>query len=878
MTALADKPPRTIIAPSGEWRDWFLREIHALNTPAVDVSAEYRVAATEKSPMRFALTYLSHHLVSSRNDISFSEFHLDSVRTAKGWRRPVMARDAWIAPRGAAKSTWYLLVLPLWALCHGHRSFFLSFSYTEQMAARQLHTLRRELYSNELLLSDFPEMRPARGKGSQDNATMVVSSGATIATAGLGGTTLGIKSGSARPDLICHRVGTPILHDGRWVPVEQHPSFAGLRESDGRNVRVWGLPFEEVVTSEHRYWAKWVDGRRAKARDATWVEAGELEGHHYIGAPIDTTVRPAPAWTESVRVDGASRDELGRVRGATWERQQVRPDRLDDPEFWWLVGYWWGNGHLGSRHDQGPNCATVSVTVPNSHPEYVRRVHSAAHGKVRAAVRTERHGASTMLSWSDAPLARWLRTWKTPDAGQAEKTPPSWTEQLPLALQRALVEGYADADGDQTKATEVRVSSIWLPGLLTLRRIQARLGVAVTIRKGPGPRQETFPDGRQVWSKQKYDARWSLRQERYATTRTHIADGFLWSKVRDVAPVESEKFAPITTAGHTYVTAFGLSHNCGDDLEPNESNYSPDMRTKLLNKLLEGILPMGDDRTVTVFTGTVTMYDSIMHQVVRHARGVGAAEWIEANQFRTHYYPGVIEDPVTGAERSLWPQRWPLTDTHLGEHLRRTSDGRVPRAFALNYLLDPTPSEGSRGANFWREDLFVYSDTFNVLEQVLYIDPAQKTGAHNDPTAMVVVSVDPSRRKACVEYARAAHLTGEEVRQRALRLVDMNPDLRTVIIEENVRGAEDWQRIMSPPGYPWPKHVALKFEWASGHKVTRIKEAAGHYERSNVVHRRQFKDLEEQALLFGDPRQRDDLCDALAGALKWALGGGGKYS
>jgi len=38
-----------------------------------------------------------------------------------------------------------------------------------------------------------------------------------------------------------------------------------------------------------------------------------------------------------------------------------------------------------------------------------------------------------------------------------------------------------------------------------------------------------------------------------------------------------------------------------------------------------------------------------------------------------------------------------------------------------------------------------------------------------------------------------------------------------------------------------------------------------------VWHSREFTELEEQMIMWPDPRQHDDLIDATAGALRWAF-------
>lgn len=56
-----------------------------------------------------------------------------------------------------------------------------------------------------------------------------------------------------------------------------------------------------------------------------------------------------------------------------------------------------------------------------------------------------------------------------------------------------------------------------------------------------------------------------------------------------------------------------------DDIEPHEGRYSADLAKKRLNTLRQAILPLNIRATV-ILVGTVTMYGSIVHQVVRAAR------------------------------------------------------------------------------------------------------------------------------------------------------------------------------------------------------------------------------------------------------------------
>lgn len=162
--------------------------------------AAYRRHVTKPSPLLFAVTYFGHLLRQSDTGVmSFSVMHLDMCRAAAQWPGGGPQRDAWVGPREVGKSAWLFVILPIWALAHGHRGFFLAFSFTDPMAGGHLRNLLDELGENALLRHDFPELAPRRG--AKGGRTQLVGGG-TVGARGMGGTTLGTRAREKRPDLL----------------------------------------------------------------------------------------------------------------------------------------------------------------------------------------------------------------------------------------------------------------------------------------------------------------------------------------------------------------------------------------------------------------------------------------------------------------------------------------------------------------------------------------------------------------------------------------------------------------------------------------------------------------------------------------------------
>lgn len=167
--------------------------------------------ALSRDPVAFAIIYLGGHLKDREGRMTFAEVHYEWATQALTWTvpstEPADNRHAFVAPRETGKSTWWFLILPLWAAAHGHRRFAVAFANAAAQAETHLATFKRELESNPLLAADFPELiQPARkrsGHALADRAGMIHQrNGFVLAARGIDAATLGLKVGELRPDLI----------------------------------------------------------------------------------------------------------------------------------------------------------------------------------------------------------------------------------------------------------------------------------------------------------------------------------------------------------------------------------------------------------------------------------------------------------------------------------------------------------------------------------------------------------------------------------------------------------------------------------------------------------------------------------------------------
>jgi hypothetical protein len=192
----------------------FAAWVDGIDPRLLDGSPERRAAreeATRLDPLLFAVLYCLHHIRDPEGRVTFADAHLEWVHLARQWALPVSRpqeqRDALLAPRDTGKSTWWLLLLPLWAAAHGHVRFAAVFADSAPQAELHLASFRKEVDENAALRRDFPDLctagRRPSGAAQSDAKHMVIrSNGFIFAAKGIDASSLGMKVGELRPDLI----------------------------------------------------------------------------------------------------------------------------------------------------------------------------------------------------------------------------------------------------------------------------------------------------------------------------------------------------------------------------------------------------------------------------------------------------------------------------------------------------------------------------------------------------------------------------------------------------------------------------------------------------------------------------------------------------
>lgn len=299
-----------------------------------------------------------------------------------------------------------------------------------------------------------------------------------------------------------------------------------------------------------------------------------------------------------------------------------------------------------------------------------------------------------------------------------------------------------------------------------------------------------------------------------------------------------------------------------DDIEPHEARYSSGLAEKRLDTLTSTIFPL-NIRAHVIMVGTVTMVDSIIHQVVRYSRGERDAPgappvlaWVGDERIVARHRLPIVEDD-DGERRSIWPSKWPLSFLESIMHTRQ---------YAKNYANDPLGADG----DYWTSDDFrplTPELEAAITHEVISIDPAVTQKDSSDYTAIAAIGWSRGLGKCAVLEARKVKLSGKEIRKVVLGFVERALERGHMVIVriETNQGGDLWLEILHDMTVRVIAHSA-----GTASKNVRAAETVHHYQAKKVEHAPGLAGVEGEMVAF--PRApHDDYVDAVGAGVRYFL-------
>jgi hypothetical protein len=326
-----------------------------------------------RDPVAFAVIYLGHHLKDRQGRMSFAEVHYEWAELALSWRtpstEPQVNRHAFIAPRETGKSTWWFLVLPMWAAAYGHRNFAVAFADTAAQAQTHLGTFKRELETNPLLAADFPDLCvPARkrsGHALADRAGMIHQrNGFVLAARGIDSATLGLKVEERRPDLL---VFDDVEPDEASYSTEAPGTKRSLMEKRLGTITDAAFPlniYAAVVMVGTVTMPGSITHQVVRAAQgvevAEWIKDERLQCHHHLPIITDPNGTQRSAWPEKWPLDWL----LSIQHTRSYAKNYANDPMGRDGAFWRAEDFTYGS--LGPAATRWILCLDPAVTTKGS--------------------------------------------------------------------------------------------------------------------------------------------------------------------------------------------------------------------------------------------------------------------------------------------------------------------------------------------------------------------------------------------------------------------------------------------------------------------------------------------------------------------------------
>lgn len=831
-------------------------------------TSEGRRLLTAYDPMLFAFIYLRKHLKDPiSSEITFADAHFLWVRLARRLvgppRGPKEDRRALVAPRSCGKSTWWFLVVPMWAGAHGHARFAAAFADSGSQSELHLATFKRELSDNDLLRRDFPDFcEPKRRHNGK-----------------------------------CLAIDTELLTGRGWITMADVQVGDEVYHPAGHRVLV--LEVHDLIVGADCYRVSTVDGR------SVVVDADHLWTVTDKRIRSLTTSRVRTLATRKMVEAGIWRDARQREgRYVLPTQEPLKTPDVELPVDPYLLGAWLGDGHSWSAQitchiDDAPHWIEVGVAAG-----YVPVV-TMDRGNVRRVGFT---------SPGAGGLSRSLR-------GRLDRLGVLKNKHIPdqyltagTGQREALLQGLLDTDG-AISASQGQVEFCSTnPRLADAVLFLARsLGWRATLREGRSTLngRDHGPKYRVSFTPVATDPHQPFRLPRKAA-RVRPADGGKGRTVVSIASIEPVGSVPVrcirvdspdglflagrdliathntindsqqmlyTRSGFAFAargidsTSLGMKVDevrpdllIFDDIEPPEATYSGYQREKRLSTVQNAILPLNEMARV-VIVGTVTMPGSIVHALVRDAKGEETEEWIKDERFKTYHSRPIIRRD-DGSERSIWPEKWPI------EYLQSI---RKTRSYKLNYDNDPR----GRAGEYWNEEDIRYGVPPNVTHLYLMVDPPVTQKKTSDPCGLAIVGYAPGRTQPTMKLGAGLHrlteeeasadrvarlsrvvvfdawsvmLTGTPLKKHILQVLQNWPKIGAVVLENN-QGGDLWVEVM--------KGLPVKFLTFGSYesKEVRFGWSLDFYQARRVLHAKPLNALEDQ--LTGFPKSaHDDIADA----------------
>ena len=342
-------------------------------------------------------------------------------------------------------------------------------------------------------------------------------------------------------------VGDRVFTHDRTFQTVKKSMYTGQKET----YFIKGMSFHEIrCTDNHKFYVRkmvrhyptYKNGKRGRIREflpAEWVECKNLNKNYYMGIAINNN-SVIPEW------NGITFDWSDGRKNRT---KNELADKLDRPDFWWLIGRYVGDGWHRSQggivicaaHDETPEITDVAERLGFTYSIANERTVDKIHFSIKE------------LEYFVEPFGR----------GAENKVIPGFVIDLPENLVKAFVDGYVSADGTFTqgrfKTSSVSKELSYGIGQCVAKAYHTPFSLYKNKRS-----EKSVIEGRTINQKDDYQVVW--KTEKKKQDQAFYEDGYIWFPIQTISKTNLvEKVYDIEVENsHSFMANGVIAHNCTD--------------------------------------------------------------------------------------------------------------------------------------------------------------------------------------------------------------------------------------------------------------------------------------------------------------------------
>ena len=324
-----------------------------------------------------------------------------------------------------------------------------------------------------------------------------------------------------------------------------------------------------LATGNHPFYVRKkikIDGKRT-FKEAEWKQLSELNKDYYISVPINTNSK-LPKWN-------------GILNESTLKNMNDLNDKFNNPNFWYLVGRFFGDGWTQIYEVKKEN-KTVYRTIICCAFEELEELEEKLNGIFKYNV--TKQNTTYRLQFTNKELTLYFKQFGN---GALNKHLTSDILDLPVEYLKAFLNGYRDSDGCLIDNTYK----------FTTTSKELAFGIGQCIAKAYNKPFSIYKDkrpstcvieGRTVNQHDTYDIRYKIN----AKTHGFYEDNMIWMPIRNIQKVNNKTINVYNFEvedDHSYTVNNIAVHNCQDfsNLNSKTGKVLDSPKNQLVRKVID---------------------------------------------------------------------------------------------------------------------------------------------------------------------------------------------------------------------------------------------------------------------------------------------------